>query len=149
MILKTLISKLRCVWLGLQLISAGKWISRARLEDPWAKWIHLHTRRISLRFFFKNVKIIGADSLVRQHTAPLCFSCPKFKSRLADLSWSHPLLSLPLSFLSSLHCPIKLKSQNHLSENNKISKIRCVPICILVQYSCSFCSHTKNSSKCN
>ncbi len=32
MILKTLSSILRCVWLGLELNSAGKWISRARLE---------------------------------------------------------------------------------------------------------------------
>ncbi len=35
MILKILISMLRCVWLGLELNSAGKWISRARFEYPW------------------------------------------------------------------------------------------------------------------
>ncbi len=33
MILKTLISMLRCAWLGLELNSAGKWILRARFED--------------------------------------------------------------------------------------------------------------------
>ncbi len=32
--LKTLISMLMCVWLGLELNSAGKWISRARFDDP-------------------------------------------------------------------------------------------------------------------
>ncbi len=36
MILKTLISMLRCVWLGLELNSAGKWISRARFQHPWS-----------------------------------------------------------------------------------------------------------------
>ncbi len=35
MILKTFISMLRCVWLGLELNSAGKWISRARLGHPY------------------------------------------------------------------------------------------------------------------
>ncbi len=34
MTLKTLISMLRCVWSGLGLNSAGKWISRARFEYP-------------------------------------------------------------------------------------------------------------------
>ncbi len=38
MILKTLISMLRCVWLKLELNSAGKWISWARFEDPWPIW---------------------------------------------------------------------------------------------------------------
>ncbi len=36
MILKTLISMLRCVWSGLELNSAGKWISRDRFEYLWA-----------------------------------------------------------------------------------------------------------------
>ncbi len=39
MILKTLISILWCVWLGLELNSTGKWISRAKFEDPWFRWI--------------------------------------------------------------------------------------------------------------
>ncbi len=38
MILKTLISMLRCVWLRLELNSAGKCISWARFEDPWPIW---------------------------------------------------------------------------------------------------------------
>ncbi len=37
MILKTLISMLRCVWLGFELNSAGKWISRVRFEYPCCK----------------------------------------------------------------------------------------------------------------
>ncbi len=36
MILKTSISMLRCVWLGSELNSAGKWISWG-FEDPWSK----------------------------------------------------------------------------------------------------------------
>ncbi len=67
MILKTLISMLKCLWLGLELKSAGKWISQARFEDP------LHRRTIEFHkepFFkceeqFKNLKHLFT---VKKHT---------------------------------------------------------------------------------
>ncbi len=45
---KSLISCFRCVWLGLELNSAGHWPSRTELADPWSKLTHF-----CLRFKYK------------------------------------------------------------------------------------------------
>ncbi len=72
MILKTLISMLRSVWYGLELNSAGKWISRARFEDHWCReTIHLPT---VWKEFHNETKSWESIFPLSDSCSPSCFS---------------------------------------------------------------------------
>ncbi len=64
--------------------------------------------------YCKTIKRIVADSLVavRRHIMPLHYGCPEFESPAwGPLMIPPPPLSLPLRFLSTLHCPIIIKAK--------------------------------------
>ncbi len=52
-----------------------------------------------------------ASWAARRHTALLCLECHKIRVPAHDISQSHPPLTLPLRFLSSIHSLIKLKAK--------------------------------------
>ncbi len=58
------------------------------------------------------------------HTAPLCYGCPEFESRLEDSSRSCPPLSLLLHFLSVLICPIIIKGEMPKINHKQIHKLK-------------------------